>query len=139
MANVAGTDAREVADLLSWRLVTTLLFVGIVPAIWVSSRPLRGARPSSGSFKTCCSRSWVSVWRIGATLLVFQDFASVMRNHKQIRYMINPMNGLYASVRLAIDQIPHQQKPLEIIGQDATLGASYQRTQRPLRLLVGGG
>jgi lipid A ethanolaminephosphotransferase len=136
MANVAGTDAREVADLLSWRLVTTLLFVGIVPAIWVSSRPLRGAPPIKRFLQNVLLAIVGFGVAIGATLLVFQDFASVMRNHKQIRYMINPMNGLYASVRLAIDQIPHQQKPLEIIGQDATLGASYQRTQRPLRLLL---
>ena len=136
LANVVATDAHEVADLLSWRLVATLLFVGIVPAIWVCSRPLRGAPP----FKRLWQNALLAVvalgFAVGMALVVFQDMASVMRNHKQIRYMINPLNGLYASVRLGINQLPHQQLPLAVIGEDAALGSTYQATQRPLRLLL---
>ena len=33
---------------------------------------------------------------VAAILLAFQDFSSTMRNHTQLRYLINPLNSVYA-------------------------------------------
>jgi lipid A ethanolaminephosphotransferase len=32
--------------------------------------------------------------------LVFQDLASIMRNHKSLRYMVNPLNSIYAVAQM---------------------------------------
>ena len=37
-------------------------------------------------------------------LLVFQDFASLMRNHTHLRYLINPLSSFYSVGYLAFKQ-----------------------------------
>jgi lipid A ethanolaminephosphotransferase len=51
----------------------------------------------------------------------FQDIASLTRNHKQLRYMINPFNSLYAVTLLTVGQAAQATKPLQAIGDDAKL------------------
>jgi lipid A ethanolaminephosphotransferase len=51
--------------------------------------------------------------------LVFQDFASLMRNHTQLRYQINPLNSIYALLDLTVIPSDKPQGPLQPIGQDA--------------------
>jgi lipid A ethanolaminephosphotransferase len=51
----------------------------------------------------------------------FQDIASLTRNHKQLRYMINPFNSIYALTQLSVGQASQAAKPLQTIGEDAKL------------------
>jgi lipid A ethanolaminephosphotransferase len=79
------------------------------------------------------------VLAVGVTLLSYQGLASLMRNHKDLRYMINPLNSVYAATRLAADQLPKQVRALQPVGEDAQLGASYaQQARPPLLVLVVG-
>ena len=56
-----------------------------------------------------------------------------------MRYLVNPINTVYASGKLALDRLPHASRELQAIGLDARLGASYAKTGRtPLVLLVVG-
>ncbi len=139
MANVANTDAREVRDLLSWTLLLSLLVVAVLPGLWLMRQRL------------LVRRWWPQAWRnflgvlaglavvVLLTLLMFQDLASLMRNHKQVRYLVNPLNTMYASAKLAADRLPHASRTLQPIGLDARLGASYaQGARSPLVLLVIG-
>jgi len=139
MANIANTDAREVRDLLSWTLLLSLLGVAVLPGGWLLRQRL------------LARRWWPQTWRnlLGAlgglavvvllTLLMYQDLASLMRNHKQVRFLVNPLNTLYASGKLALDRMPHASRELQPIGLDARLGASHvQGARTPLVLLVVG-
>jgi lipid A ethanolaminephosphotransferase len=76
---------------------------------------------------------------VAVTLLSYQQLASLMRNHKALRYMVNPLNTVYAGTRLAVDQLPRQARALQPTGLDAQLGASYAAQARPplLVLVVG--
>jgi lipid A ethanolaminephosphotransferase len=66
----------------------------------------------------------------------YQGLASLMRNHKPLRYMINPLNSVYAATRLAADQLPKQARALKPVGEDAQLGARYAQQPRPPLLVV---
>jgi lipid A ethanolaminephosphotransferase len=33
---------------------------------------------------------------VAVLLAIFQDYASIMRNHTQLRYLVNPLNSFYA-------------------------------------------
>lgn len=136
MASVAHTDVREVGELLSWSLPVTVLLVAGMPLWWVWRRPLatRGWLPQSGR-NALGVVAGVGV-AIAVILLTYQDLASLMRNEKTLRYMVNPLNAVYAATRLAADRLPGQAGALQPVGEDARLGASYARQQRPPLLLL---
>ena len=56
---------------------------------------------------------------------VFQDFASLMRNHTQLRYQINPLNSVYALLDLTVIPSDKPSGPLQPLGTDAQI---LQRT-----------
>ena len=125
VVNVLQTDARETSDLLSPGLFITLLGVGVLPAWWLWRQPVGTVnwRRMLAHHTILLVASLV----VAAALLVamFQDFASLMRNHKQVRYLINPLNTVYALGKATADTVPRSQRPLLPVGQDATLGATY--------------
>ena len=138
MANVFATDAREVRDLVSWRGAMWVLLLALLPG-WSWWRATAHAAPRG---------VWGSVWRnalgvvaglVLATLalwVIFQDFASVTRNHRQLRLMMNPLNVVYATGQLAYAALPHRVQPMRVVGADATLGASHGSGARPLLLVL---
>ena len=139
IANVVHTDAREVRDLLSLHLLGTALLVAGPPLWWLWRRPI-AARP----WWKQTGRNLVGVVTglllvVGVGLLSYQGLASLMRNHKSVRYMINPLNSVYAAGRVAADQLPQQVRTLQPVGEDAALGAGYATQQRPplLMLVIG--
>ncbi|WP_439112582.1 phosphoethanolamine transferase [Hydrogenophaga sp.] len=139
LANVLQTDAREVRDLLSPALLFTVLLVAGVPLWWIWRRPLRTRRWLKQTGHNAGGAVLGLLLVLVATLLTYQSLASLMRNHKDLRYMINPLNSVYAATRLAADQLPHQVRALQPVGEDAQLGATYaQQAKPPLLLLVVG-
>lgn len=139
LANVVNTDPREVRDLLSWRLLFTVLLVAGPPLWWIWHRPV-SPRP----FAARLGRNLAGVLAgllltVGAGLLGYQQLASLARNHKPVRYMINPLNVVYAAGRLASDQLPQQALAMQPVGLDARLGPSHDgRGAPPLLVIVVG-
>ena len=139
LANVMQTDAREVRDLLSPALLFTLLLVAGVPLWWIWRRPLRSRHWLAQTGRNAGGAALGLLVAVLVALLTYQNLASLMRNHKDLRYMINPLNSVYAATRLAADQLPRQVKALQPVGEDAHLGATYTKQARPpLVVLVVG-
>lgn len=139
LANVAQTDVREVRDLMSWTLPLTVLLVAGPPLWGIWRRPLtmRGWLPQAGRNALGALIALVVV--AVATMGSYQNLASLMRNHKELRYMVNPVNTVYAASRLAVDQLPRQVQALKPVGEDAQLGATYtSQVKPPLLMLVVG-
>jgi lipid A ethanolaminephosphotransferase len=59
-----------------------------------------------------------------------------MRNQKHVRYLLNPLNSLYAIGQIATKPLRHGPQPLQAIGQDAKLGASYASNSKPPLLMI---
>jgi lipid A ethanolaminephosphotransferase len=139
LANVMHTDANEVRDLLSWRLVISVLLIA-GPALWWIWRKPMGQRTawqhvSRNALGAVVGLALVVV----ATLAGYQGLSSLMRNQKEVRYMINPLNSVYASSVLVAQQVPRQVRELQKVGEDAQLGASYASQARgPLLMVVVG-
>src|SRR2546423_3108038 len=93
MVNMVQTDIRETRDLLSLRLLLSALLLARVPLVWLVRAPL-----ASTSLGKQALRNVLTV--IGSLLLVvaiviasFADLSATMRNHRSMRYLINPLNA----------------------------------------------
>ena len=139
LANVINTDAREARDLMSWSLPATVLLVAGPALWWIWRRPLPRRRWFERTWRNAVGALVGVAVAVTAVLLGFQDLAPVVREQKSLRYMVNPLNAVYAGARLAADQLPAQASALEPVGVDATLGPGYAaRRSPPLLLLVVG-
>lgn len=139
LANTLNTDAREVRDLLTWQLPAVVLLVAGLPlwALW--RRPPLWDRPWPRLRGNLLGMAGGLVLSVVVALLSYQGLASLMRNHKELRYMANPLNTVYSASRVAANRLPRQAKALLPVGEDAVLGATYAQQKRPplLVLVVG--
>jgi lipid A ethanolaminephosphotransferase len=140
MVNVLQTDPRETRDLLSFRLLITVLFVAGVPAVWLWRQNLQAVAWPQQLWRNVVFLVVNLVIIILALGLSFQTFSSNMRNHTQLRYLINPLNSVYALGNLATKPLRKGPMPLAKLGEDAKLGASYTvpTNKPPLVVLVVG-
>jgi lipid A ethanolaminephosphotransferase len=136
MVNVMQTDPREARDLMGWRLFATLGGLGLLPALWLWRRPVRplGLLRRAGHNLALLLAALVVM--SGALLLIFQDFSSVMRNHTQVRYLINPLNSFYAIGAVAARPFKRSNQVILPLGEDARLEPRTKRA--PVVILVLG-
>ena len=139
LTNVLQTDAHEATDLLSWRMAATVLALAAPPLVWLYRRPVRRL----GAWRHAAHNGLLLVGAVAlivvCVLAVFQDFASTMRNHTRLRYLINPLNSVYALGHIATQPLRMNTRTLLPVGRDAQLGASYAgQAQPPLLVLVLG-
>ena len=139
IANVAQTDAREVYDLLSWSMLGYLLVGVLLPGLWLWQQPVRLVALGGLALRQLGLALLALLLALLLIWLSFQDLASLMRNHKSLRYMINPFNAIYAVARHGLGQAAQAQQPLQTIGMDARLAPPGPAAQAsPLIVFVVG-
>ena len=139
LANVVNTDVREVRDLLSLPLLGSLVLVAVLPAWWLVRQPVLRLGFWPQAWRNALVLCVGLVVLLGVTLAAYQDLASLMRNHKHVRYLVNPLNVVYGGGKLLVEQLPRARHDLQAVGLDAKLGSSYTAQQRPpLVVLVVG-
>ena len=138
MTNVLQTNPTETRDLLSLRLLASLLVLAALPIAWMWRLPVRRLGPLAQGGRNLAAM--IGALAIGAALLfaIFADLSATMRNHKSLRYLINPHNSFYALGVLAHQANAKPAGPPLPIGQDATLAARPAGAKPPLFLLVIG-
>jgi lipid A ethanolaminephosphotransferase len=139
LVNVLQTDVREAGDLLNVRLLATVLALAAPPLWWLLRRPVQRLHPLRHLAHNGLLLAGAVAVIVVCLLLVFQDFASTMRNHTKLRYLINPLNSVYALGNIATRPLRMDTSKLLPIGRDAQLGASYAgQAKPPLLVLVLG-
>ena len=139
LVNVMQTDVKEAGDLLNLRMLGTVLILAAPPLLWLYRRPVQRLT----ALRHVAHNGLLLVGSIAVIvvclLLVFQDFASTMRNHTKLRYLINPLNSVYALGNIATKPLRMDTSKLLPVGRDAQLGASYAgQAKPPLLVLVLG-
>jgi len=120
------SDRQEMQGLLSTSFFTALMLYGVLPAIIVLRLP---------ALEVSRLHEWRrSGFLMGSALLViitclgsFSPFyANFFRDHKAVRYYVNPVNPLFAISKYVVREIA-QLKPLRLqpILKDAAQGAGY--------------
>jgi lipid A ethanolaminephosphotransferase len=117
-ANTVQTDYREAMALLTWRLVLVVLLGAALPS-WLVWRTRVRYRPwKQQAWRNAAGAALGIAAVAGLILLSFQPLASTMRNHRELRFLLNPLNSIYAfGYSTFADQ--RVRKDLAPVGRDA--------------------
>jgi len=132
VVNVFQTDTREARDQLSWRLLATVIGLAGLPMLWLWRQPMKSEPFGRQLLRNLGVGVVALIVAFGTLQLVFQDFASLMRNHTQMRYQINPLNSVYALLDLTVIPSEQPRGPMQALGLDARIATRPgQVLQRP--------
>ena len=132
MTNVLQTDAREVADLLSLQLLLALVLLAALPLVWLWRRPVQRMPLVAQSWRNLLTLVGALVLIAALVGALFADLSSTMRNHRSVRYLVNPINSFWALGVIAKKSTARPAGPLLPIGLDARpAGAGRVRTAAP--------
>lgn len=135
LRNAWQTNADEARELLSWRLALDLLLyaglpIAVLMGVRTPPRPLRTALAARAGLLLLAF-----LLGVGGLLWQYKPLSALMRNHKDLRYLVTPANSLWSfGAVLAADLRGAAQPRLEI-GLDAKAGPSWAAQARP-RLVV---
>ncbi len=136
MRNVLRTDVAEARELFSWGLLPHLGLYAVLPlALLWRVRVLQRPWLHSAGLRVASTAGALAVL-VGALLLIFQPFASLMRNHKEMRYLATPANYIWSIAAVAAAQAKGVAQPRQPIGLDAKPGALFGDRARPLVLVL---
>jgi len=136
LRNAMRTDVGETRELLSLGFAGRLLLQAALPIALLWGVQVRQ--------RTWGRALWLRLlWivgavavLVGAVMAVFQPFSSLMRNHKEIRYLITPTNVLWSAGSVVAADLKGAAKPRQPIGLDAKPGPQMQARTRPTVLVV---
>lgn len=136
--NTMETDSTEVQDLLNIKLLSYLLFLGVLPALLVSRLKLKYK-----SFpKQLVTNGLVATFAlliVTVNFLLFSaDYASLFRNHHELRYMINPANYVYSTGKYISETFKQSGKSYTRIGMDAVQAKKASNSKPNILVLVVG-
>ncbi len=138
MTNVVQTDPREVRDLLNLRLLGNFALLAGLPLFFLWRVPV-----STRGFWRQAGRDVIGLVALALVLAalvfaLFADLSGTMRNHRTMRYLINPLNSLYALVDIGLQSRTKPSGPPLAIGADAHILPRTAGTKPPLTVLVIG-
>ncbi len=134
--NVLHTDLVEAGELLTLDLLRHMALYAAPPIFVVWWARLRRQTWQRALLQRLGLMLGSVALLLICLLLVFQDFSSLMRNHKEMRYLITPANAVYSFSRaIAVDtrQVNRKREP---VGTDARLAAGWSDRARPALFVV---
>lgn len=137
--NMLQTDAREVRDLWSMRLVIwTLGFVifplGIVWMLQIQPASL-GRQIVQKGLSSVVSLGLI----LGLLFCFYVDYAAIFREHRDLKGMLSPQNSIASTLSYYKKKAPKANLPLVAFGEDVHLLQQTQMQEHPkLMVLVVG-
>lgn len=137
LRNVLHTDVREASELLSVDWLAYLALCGVLPAAILWRLPIRHRSwPRAFAVRVGFMLGAVAVFVAGAAL-VFQDLSTLLRNQREVRYLITPANFLVSAVRVLVADTGNVHAAArEAVGRDARLGARWPVRGKPVLFVV---
>jgi lipid A ethanolaminephosphotransferase len=119
--NILRTDTREAKDLLSWSMAGAVVLWSALPVafVWwvrIERRPLLRA-----VFTRAAAVAGALVVAVLSVLLVSRDITSLMRNQRELRYLITPGNFIYGLAGGIARGAQDARAPREPVGTDARM------------------
>ncbi|MCW5636785.1 MAG: phosphoethanolamine--lipid A transferase [Rubrivivax sp.] len=141
LRNVLRTHAGEAGELIGWDLLPSLAPTALLPLVLLWRLPLaRRAWPRALSWRAATLLGAVLALAV-AVLAAFQPLASLMRNQRELRYLVTPANVVWSASAVARADVAQAAAPQARlpVGADAHLGGPFSARPRPtvVVLVVG--
>jgi lipid A ethanolaminephosphotransferase len=139
LANVLATNYKEARELVGWGPAIHIFLFGVVPAglVWLPRLKTRAWRRA-----VVVRIGWIAIALalcVASLLLVFAEFASLMRNHRELRNLLTPGNVVASLIGNAFAHSTRANEPRIVVAPDAKVVARAAAAQRPtLFVLVVG-
>jgi lipid A ethanolaminephosphotransferase len=130
LTNVMQTDSAEATELLNGRLFLWLLLLGVVPAVLISRAPIRQLkwrRELVGKLGSMAA--FLGVFAV-LVMSQYQPYASLIRNHREVRLMLVPSN-VVSAVQGYVKRELAAPATLEVVGADAYRISHVSTNHRP--------
>ena len=136
LRNVLRTDAKEAGELFSIGMLPHLLFFAVMPVLLLSRVRLHNETTRRALLIRILVLFLAVLAGVGSLMVVFQDLAPLMRNNKEIRYLITPGNYLYSLARVLSADADAATRVREPVGVDAVKAASWQQRKKPALFVI---
>ena len=139
LRNTLHTDWPETRELLSWSLALDLLLYAALPIVLLAAVRIRRQPWRRALAHRALLVGGALALLVGALAWQFQPLASLVRNHKALRYLVLPAAPLWSAARVAVVDARGSAQPRAPIGLDAAPGPSWAHATRPrvVVLVVG--
>ncbi len=136
MRNVFQTDVREASELINASLFATVVLLGVLPAglFWavrLKREPLGAAFRRRAVYVAAAV-----ILLLGSTLVSYKSYASFFRNHREARFMVPPLSFIASGIGVGIESLQGPEGPRIPVGEDATLGPSWNGASRPVLFVI---
>lgn len=135
--NSLQTNLAESSDLFSLKLLVYIFFLAIVPAYFIFKIDIE-----YGSFKEeFYSKLKTILITLGISLIILFSFSkfytSFFREHKPLRYSINPIYWIYSVGNYTAKGVNSVPKDLKKIGEGATINYNENHKRELMIMVVG--
>ncbi len=134
--NVLHTDVAEARELLTLDLLLHLLLFGALPLLVLQRLRLRRRSFARAALLRAGALLLAVLVGAGALMPVFKDFAAQMRNHKEIRHLVTPINAVYSLGRVLGKEAKATPMAKRPIGTDALLAPSWRHREKPVLFVL---
>jgi lipid A ethanolaminephosphotransferase len=137
LRNVLHTDWKESSELLTLGLLMPLILTLVPLLLLWRVRLLRRSWPRALAVRSAFLAAMAVVAAAGV-LLSFQDISSLVRNHREVRYLVTPANYLVSLSNVLLASPPGPRAALLPVGTDARqIGRGAGGKPRLLVLVIG--
>ena len=137
LRNVLHTDSKESVELLSVHLLAPVLLSAFpIALLWRVRLRKRSWKRAIGARIAFL----VGVMLVGAggVSLASRDITSMIRNHREVRYLVTPANYIVSLSSVLLSSPPGPKQALLPVGKDATQPARIAGSKPRLLILVVG-
>lgn len=136
LRNVLSTEVKESRELVDRDLVLHVAAYAGLPLLllWrvrLELRPLMRA-----ALIRFAALTVMGLVTAGAVLLVFQDFSALVRNRKEVRYLVTPANLVYSTARVLTAGSGHAGVHRLVVGADARLSIAGRTRAKPVLFVM---
>ena len=135
LTNLVQTDTAEATELLSWKLAAWVLGFGVLPVLLIGRARLVSASWSRELGRKGLGMLVALVCLGGIALSQYQPYASLVRNHHELRLMLVPSN-VVAAVHSYTRRQLQAPAELKVVGADAHRATPVSATRRPRLTIV---
>lgn len=138
LRSVLLTETKEAQELISPQLILPLVLMGLIPALMVWRVQLIRRSWGRALGVRAGFLVFTALLAAGGAILSYQELSALMRNHREVRYLMTPGNYLVGVPRALAGAGGVKTGPREPIGTDAVRVARVGHQKPRLLVIVAG-